>query len=295
MTSRQDDQPLDRWADWLLRGRQQGMNPRLARRLAGRLRRVRDRVVRGAQPRAGHYVLDVGAGTGLLATEAARRVGRAGCVVALDVSGDALRSLQRDGSSDEADAPVQLVAGDALHLPFRDGRFDAVLTRSVLIYVVDKSTAVRELYRVLRPGGRASIYEPINRAFRAMTQTDDLDLSPVQPAHDRILAYVREQWEHEEAMLGFDERDLERYFEDAGFTSVHLTYEYRRDRSQRRPDEVSSTLTVRPNPTMPGYAEGAEAVLGGNAEEHIAQLARLLLARPLATVTAEAFLTARRS
>lgn len=295
MTTGPEDPLLDRWADWLVRGRQRGMAPRLARRLAGRLRRVRDRVVLGARLRAGQRVLDAGAGTGLLVMAASQRVGPEGRVLALDISEDALRALRRGAGTSGPAAPLQPVVGDVLRLPFRKGRFDAVLTRSVLIYVTDKSAAIRELYRVLRPGGRVSIYEPINRAFRALTQTEDLDLSTVQPAHNRILAYVREQWEHEEAMLGFDERDLVRYFDAAGFTSVHLTYEYRRDRSQSRPDEVLSTLTVRPNPTMPSYEEGARAVLGENAERHLAQLSQLMLAQPLVGVTADAYVTAQRS
>ena len=43
-----------------------------------------------------------------------------------------------------------------------DGSVDVVTTRSVLIYVKDKAAALREFYRVLKPGGRVSLFEPIN-------------------------------------------------------------------------------------------------------------------------------------
>src|SRR5438552_1275327 len=46
--------------------------------------------------------------------------------------------------------------------PIADGSVDAVTTRSVLIYVADKAAAFHECFRVLKPGGRLSLFEPIN-------------------------------------------------------------------------------------------------------------------------------------
>src|SRR5207302_1795244 len=99
----------------------------------------------GAQLQDGQRALDVGAGTGLLALEAQRRVGPSGEVVALDISYDALRECQRQAGPDGTAARPSPVVGSVVPMPFRDGSFDAVLTRSVLIYVVDKAAAVREL------------------------------------------------------------------------------------------------------------------------------------------------------
>ena len=286
--------PTDCWADWLLRGRQRGMGEAQVRRLASGLRRVRNRVLRGGRLRVGQHVLDVGAGTGLLALEARRRVGRSGHVVALDISQDTLRECRQQSDSNEPVASLHLVVGNALHLPFRDSRFDAVLTRSVLIYLTEKPAAVRGLYRVLRPGGRASIFEPINVASEAYAWNWGLDLSSVQPAHDRIVTYLREHWEHEKAMLGFDERDLAGYFVEAGFDSVSLTYEYRYERSRRRAAEIMASLRVRPNPTMPSYEEAARAILGAAADDHLLRLSRLMRSQPLKGVEAAAYITARR-
>ena len=286
--------PTDCWADWLLRGRQRGMGEAQVRRLAGGLRRVRNRVLRGGRLRVGQLVLDVGAGTGLLALEARRRVGPSGHVVALDISQDALRECRQQSDSNDPVASLNLVVGNALHLPFRDGRFDAVLTRSVLIYLTEKPVAVRGLYRVLRPGGRASIFEPINVASEAYAWNWGLHLSAVQPAHDRIVTYRREHWEHEKAMLGFDERDLAGCFVEAGFESVDLAYEYRYGRGRRPAGDIMAWLRVRPNPTMLSYEEAARAILGDAADDHLLRLSRLMRSQPLKGVMAAAYITARR-
>jgi arsenite methyltransferase len=78
---------------------------------------------------------------GLLALEAARRVGETGTVIALDISHDALIECRRMLVRAER---AQVVVGDALSLPVPDGCVDAVVTRSVLIYVVDKAGRVSE-------------------------------------------------------------------------------------------------------------------------------------------------------
>lgn len=292
---------LDRWADWLLRGRQRGLSVAQTRRMSRQLDRVRDRVLRGARLRTGQRVLDVGAGTGLLALTACRRVGPSGKVVALDISKDALRECQRQDAEVAPASPLYLIVGDALHLPFCDAVFDAVMTRSVLIYLEDKAAVIRELHRVLRPGGRASIWEPINDAPNRYalpgqyTLDSGLDLSSIQPAHDQIKAYIEERWEHKQTMMAFDERDLVRWFAEAGFSQVQLDYELRYT-SGRRPtrQEVAMYLSIRPNPTMLSYEEAARAVLGAAADEHLTRYARLLLSHRRTGLAAVAVITARR-
>jgi arsenite methyltransferase len=162
-------------------------------------------------------VADVGAGTGLLTLGAVDRVGPDGDVIALDVSVDALEELRaRTGA-----ANISYLVGQADVLPLRDASVDAVVTRSVLIYVEDKGEAAHEFARVLLPGGRVSLFEPINKDNLLLT--DAVDLGPLGELGDRLRAWNEAFYtDSDDPMLTFDESDLERFFTDAGLTDVHV-------------------------------------------------------------------------
>ncbi len=253
------------------------------------LRRVRDRVLAGARLRQGMRVVDVGAGIGLLALDACRRVGPSGRVLALDVSHAALtRCLQMPRTG----ATLRAVAADAVALPLPDRGVDAVMTRSALIYVVDKARAAVEFHRVLRPGGRVSLFEPINSHYQWFA---GLDLTALEPARSRVFERWQSDADPGSAMTGFDERDLVTHFADAGFESVELTYEVARRTTAARRADVVTYLTIRPNPNMVSYEEAAREALGDPADDHLTALATTLTERPSTSVQAVAYLRARRA
>jgi arsenite methyltransferase len=98
---------------------------------------------------------------------------------------------------------------------------DVVVTRSVLIYVADKAHAATEFHRVLRPGGRVSLFEPINSQYKSLA---DADLSDLEPARSRVLERWRSGGDPGGAMARFDDRDLVGCFVDVGFETVELTH-----------------------------------------------------------------------
>jgi arsenite methyltransferase len=215
----------DKWAAWLLH-RRDGDDPEQRERALAHLLPIRARVLDNARISPGDVALDVGGGDGLIAFGALDLVGPSGKVILSDISADLVahaRALAEELGHDDRMSFVEAKAEDLAPIP--DGSVDVVTTRSVLIYVDDKAEAFRAFHRVLRPGGRLSIFEPINNYF---PDTPDefygFDSRAVRDLVAKMWAY--EGWVESayssDPMMNFTEKDLVRHAEDAGFEEVHV-------------------------------------------------------------------------
>lgn len=120
--------------------------------------RWRRAMVRAIDPQPGERILDVATGTGMVAAALARR---SACeVVALDQSEAMLAAARaRMARDSRLSARVSLVRGEAERLPFADAEFDALTFTYLLRYVDDRAATMRELSRVVKPGGRIGMIE----------------------------------------------------------------------------------------------------------------------------------------
>ncbi len=107
-----------------------------------------ERVLDAASVNAGERFLDVACGSGVLARYAADRVGESGKVTGLDVNDGMLSVARRIAPG------IEWESGRAEDLPFPDGSYDAVGCQFGLMFFDDRVGAIREMMRVLSPGGR---------------------------------------------------------------------------------------------------------------------------------------------
>lgn len=255
----------DRWAEWLAE-RRHGGDEEARRSGLQELARYRDKVLDNADLSEGETLLDVGTGEGLIGFGALER--GAGTVVFTDTSQDLLDFCREAAAALGVLERCRFLRASAHDLSaVEDNSVDVATTRSVLIYVADKESAVREFARVLRPGGRISLFEPINRF--AQTDADTwagYDLSPIPEIAKKIrTVYEAIQPRDSDPMLDFDERDLIHLAERAGFFPIRLNLE-----AEIRPLEPCSwnlMLKRAGNPRIPTVAEAMDQVLTPDEQE----------------------------
>ncbi len=151
----------------------------------------------------GDRVLDMGCGAGRHAFELYRRGAH---VVAFDMDADELAGVEtmfgamRLADEVPADATAETVQGDALDLPFPDDHFDAIIASEVLEHIPDDMRAMRELLRVLKPGGKLAVTVPSWLPERVCWALSE-DYHTAPGGHVRI--YTRAELEAKLKSVGF--------------------------------------------------------------------------------------------
>ena len=153
---------------------------------------VRDAVLASAQILSEHTVLDVGAGTGFLTIEAARRARR---VIALDLS----ESMLEEAKAKLEGGNVEFRIGCAEEIPLPDSSVDVVIGNMVLHHCPRPAVAVNEMSRVLVPGGRLALSDMQEHSYESL----------------RV--------EHADLWLGFRTANIKGILEQAGLEAVYVS------------------------------------------------------------------------
>lgn len=172
-----------------------------------------DRVVEVARLSSGDRVLDVACGTGILTRAALARVGGTGAVSAIDISPGMVAVAQRLAPQ------AEVREGAAESLPYPDAAFDAVVSQFGLMFFADPAQALREMRRVVKPGGQVTV-----------AVWDELDHAPAYAAEVHLLRAMAGERAARELTAPFalgDRAAVDALFASAGFgdVSIHTSTE----------------------------------------------------------------------
>lgn len=277
----------DRWAAWL-RLRRDGGSEEQRRGTLAALASIRDDVLDGADVGRGDVVLDVGCGDGLIGLAA---LDRGAEVIFNDISEACL-----DDCRAVAGAAARYHLASATDLG--DVEANVVTARSVLIYIADKDKAFSEFFRVLRPGGRLSIFEPINRfgVHERRTTYGFRDTLGVESLLAQVIREIDRTPLSAAAMIDFDERDLLHLAEAAGFVDLHLRL---LAEVTERPMWTARSWDVfadsSPNPLAPTFREAMTSTLTPAEAERLTMVLRPQIEQGIGTTRmARAFLVGRK-
>lgn len=169
--------------------------------------------------RPGDRVLDVAGGSGDLSRLFARKVGPSGQVILTDINASML-GVGRDRLIDDG-ASVPALQCDAEQLPFPDHHFNIVIVAFGLRNMTHKETALKEMYRVLKPGGRLLVLE-FSRVWKPLAPVYDAYSFKLLPLMGKLLAKDEESYRYlaESIRMHPDQDTLKQMLLDAGFGRV---------------------------------------------------------------------------
>jgi ubiquinone/menaquinone biosynthesis C-methylase UbiE len=165
-------------------------------------------LVEEAALRPGERVLDVACGTGIVARLAAERVGKKGSVAGLDVTSGMLE-VARSATPPEV-FPIRWYESTAESIPLPDDVFDVVFCQLGLMFMAEKVAALREMRRVVAPGGRVLVSVPTPTAFFDVLHDAMARHLPAGAPFVRMIFTLN------------DTAEIERLFRDAGFDDVTI-------------------------------------------------------------------------
>jgi len=172
-----------------------------------------------ADLRAGQHVLDIAGGTGDMAQAFARKVGPTGRVVHTDIN----EAMLRTGRDRLVDAGLLLptLVCDAEKLPFPDSSFDRVCVAFGLRNMTHKDLALREMRRVLRPGGKLLVLE-FSRIAKPLAKAYDWYSFSVLPRLGQMVAGDAESYRYlaESIRMHPDQESLKTLMKESGFGHV---------------------------------------------------------------------------
>jgi demethylmenaquinone methyltransferase/2-methoxy-6-polyprenyl-1,4-benzoquinol methylase len=167
----------------------------------------------------GMHALDIAGGTGDLTIQMSKQVGATGEVVISDINPDMLEQGRRRLIDKGIAGNVKFKVANAEELPFEDNSFDCVTIAFGLRNVTDKDKALKEMHRVLKPGGRLLVLEFSKPVVPGLDKVYDVYSFKILPKMGKVIANDEESYRYlaESIRMHPDQATLKAMMDNAGF------------------------------------------------------------------------------
>lgn len=181
-------------------------------------------VVDMASVRPGHKVLDLAGGTGDLTQAFAKQVGNEGKVILADINREMLAEGQRRLDAKGIFKRVEICELNAESLPFPDNTFDCMTIGFGLRNVRDKDAALKEMNRILKPGGKCFVLEFSKPVIKPLAKIYDIYSFSLLPKIGKLVANDEDSYRYlaESIRKHPDQETLKQMMLDAGFGTVNV-------------------------------------------------------------------------
>lgn len=234
------------WSEWLKSSRFLYHTPEQKEQTLRWLFQVRDRILKKANINNGDTVLDIGTGTGLLAFGAYEKLNGSGKIIFQDIAPDCIEECRKIAEECNILNSADFLVSEASNLDLKDNTVDVIVLRSVLVHILDKAKSIKEFYRVLKQGGRISIFEPVLssnvRYYELINPEKYPNFERIKQAETKIMT------DKNDALTNFDENSLVEEFKQAGFKNVSLEADRVQSTYIVQKDSVSSWFDTSPSP-----------------------------------------------
>lgn len=203
------------WSQWLKGTRFSHLDEAQVNQTLNWLGAVRDAVLENAEIKKSDTVIDIGTGTGLLGFGALEQIDSTGKVIFSDKFEDCLVECKKLLDTFNIEAKYDFLQSGCEKINLQKESVDKVLMRSVLVHILDKQEAMNEIYRILKPGGIFSAFEPIitsnTRYYELVNPYNISDYEDFKKAEIELMT------SQNDPLTNFDENSLALNIEAAGF------------------------------------------------------------------------------
>lgn len=208
------------WTEWLISSRFSYMTEEQKVQTLNWLFSVRDKVLERAKIKEGDTFVDIGTGTGLLAFGAYEILKNSGKVIASDFFDDCLEECKKIAEACGITENLEFLKSNASDIKLPVNTANVVTMRSVLVHIIDKQSVINECYRILKFGGRISIFEPIiktnTRYYELVDPANFPDYERIKQIEDLIMS------DKNDPITNFDDVSLIENFKKARFKDIDI-------------------------------------------------------------------------